>query len=117
MRVVICGSRNITNYDLLNQVIEDSEFNITSVISGCARGVDKLGEEWARKHNIEVFRVPANWEMFGKSAGIIRNKMMIKGCDAVIALWDGKSRGTKHAIDYAYSLSKPIHLATFPNLF
>lgn len=102
-RCVICGSRGITDYELVKQAIAESGFQITEVVSGTAAGVDSLGERWAEENHIPVTRMPANWEVYGKRAGYIRNKRMVEyvapeGC--VIAIWNGSS-GTKHTIDLA----------------
>ena len=104
MRVIIAGSREIDDYDLLCRVIESSGFNITEIVSGGCRGPDKLGERWAREHNIPIKRFLAQWKKYGKRAGPIRNIEMVEyvGNDGgAIFLWDGKSRGTKHCIESA----------------
>lgn len=56
---------------------------------------------WARRNNVPVEKYPANWDKYGKSAGYIRNEEMAKVADSLLAIWDGKSRGTKHMIDIA----------------
>ena len=77
------------------------DWEITEVVSGGARGVDKLGEIWAVKNDIPIRLFPANWKEHGRSAGYIRNKEMANYADALIALWDGKSAGTRHMVDLA----------------
>lgn len=101
MRVIIAGSRNITNYQIVCEAIAEFGYPITTVISGTAKGVDRLGEQWAKEHNVPVFQFPANWEEHGRAAGPIRNAEMANNADALIAIWDGESRGTKHMIDTA----------------
>jgi hypothetical protein len=71
------------------------------VVSGTARGVDTLGERWANENNIKVSLWPAQWDIYGKSAGYRRNEQMSNNSDMLIALWDGSSKGTKHMIDIA----------------
>lgn len=73
----------------------------TVVLSGDARGVDRMGEMWARLNFVRVERYPAQWEVYGKRAGPIRNAEMASNADALIAVWDGSSRGTAHMIDTA----------------
>jgi len=73
----------------------------TVVISGRARGADTLGEEWAKANNVPREVYPANWDLYGKSAGFIRNKQMAEVAEALIALWDGSSKGTSHMINIA----------------
>lgn len=114
MRVIIAGSRGI--FDL--QVIEDAVklakdlHNIvpTVVISGTAKGVDKLGEMYARNNDIPVEQFPADWDRFGKSAGYKRNGVMANNADALIAVWDGTSKGTGHMIDIAKTKKLAIYI-------
>lgn len=73
-------------------------WDITEVVSGCARGVDLLGEAWAKGAGIPVTRFPAIWEVHGKAAGAIRNQQMAEYAKALVAIWDGKSPGTKDMI-------------------
>jgi hypothetical protein len=101
MRVIVAGSRGITSYEAVAQAIETSGITITEVISGGARGVDTLGEEWGRNNGVPFRRFPAQWERYGKSAGYRRNEVMAREAEALIAIWDGESRGTKHMIDLA----------------
>ena len=101
MKVIIAGSRSVNNYDHIERAIELSQFKISQVISGTARGVDQLGEKWADLHNIPVKRFPADWGEYGKSAGYKRNEEMADYADAVIAIWDGISKGTNHMINIA----------------
>lgn len=99
MKTIIAGSRTITDIDeALNNF---NDWTITEVVSGCARGVDKLGEVWATTNNIPIKRFPADWNNLGKSAGYVRNHQMADYAEALIAIWDGKSKGTKHMIDIA----------------
>lgn len=101
MKTIIAGGRNVTNYKFVEEAVEQSGFTISEVVSGCARGADTLGEEYAKKYSIPLKKFPADWDNLGKKAGHIRNCQMGDYADALIALWDGESRGTKHMIDYA----------------
>lgn len=111
MKVIIAGSRD-GNFNILDvyKAVNRSQFKINEIISGTARGVDKLGELYAKINNINLIEFPANWDRYNKSAGIIRNKKMGDYADALIALWDGKSRGTKHMINYMRDLRKPFFI-------
>lgn len=66
-----------------------------------------MGERYGRERNYSIDYFPAEWDRYGKRAGYIRNEEMAKHADALVAFWDGKSRGTKHMIDTArkYNLS------------
>lgn len=104
MKAIIAGSRDAIDYSHLLTAI--NAFNltgkeITEVVSGTARGADKMGEKWAKENDIPVKRFPANWNKYGKSAGYRRNEEMAEYADYLIALWDFESRGTKHMVDLA----------------
>ena len=99
MKVIIAGGRDFKDYDLLCEAIEISGFEITEVVSGGARGADYMGEWYARAHGIPVIRFPADWDKFGKAAGAIRNAQMTNHADALIAMWNGYSKGTGDMID------------------
>jgi hypothetical protein len=87
--------------DVIEKAIDGSGFHITQVVSGGARGVDSLGEMWAKEHDVPVKIFPAQWHVHGRSAGYRRNVEMAKNADALIACWDEVSKGTKHMIDIA----------------
>lgn len=101
MKTIIAGGRDITEYKHVECAVKGSGFDITEVVSGCARGADTLGEMWAKRNGAPLAKFPADWEGLGRKAGHIRNCQMGDYAEALIALWDGESRGTKHMIDYA----------------
>lgn len=111
-RIIIAGSRGFNDYDFLeNKVIkilkELRPGKALKIISGTANGADKMGERFAFKYGIDVKRLPAQWDTYGKRAGYVRNNLMAEyamsdNCRGVlIAFWDGKSKGTKMMIDIA----------------
>lgn len=114
MKVVIAGSRSITDYALVERAVEESGFDVTVVLSGTANGVDKLGERWAQEHDIPTERFPAEWDKYGRSAGPIRNKQMVEYADGLIAVWDGESRGTANIMNLATDAGLPIHVSRPP---
>lgn len=101
MKVIIAGSRSITDAFMVRRAVEDSGFRVTEVVCGLARGVDKLGRLYAQRNNIPVKEFPANWEKFGRAAGFKRNREMALYADALIAIWDGYSKGTANMIRQA----------------
>lgn len=104
MRTIIAGSRDgVTRHHLDRAMLEFERLGheVTTVISGCARGADTLGEEWAARNNIPVEKFPADWNLHGRCAGYFRNNRMADNAQALIALWDGTSKGTKHMVDIA----------------
>ena len=94
--VVVFGSRSITDYEQVKAILDayHSENPITCVVSGNANGADKIGERWASENGIPVSVHPANWDVYGVRAGMVRNGKMASVADHGIALWDGESRGT-----------------------
>lgn len=104
MKLIIAGSRDFTDYQLLIDTLKQEGFSkntVTQVVSGCAHGADKLGERWAVSQCIPIARFPADWDSHGKRAGFIRNSEMAEYADACILFWNGSSKGTKHMIDIA----------------
>jgi len=101
MKTIIAGSRGIKDMKMVIDAIEKSGIRISTVLSGRAKGVDMLGELWAMKNNVPVESYLPNWKRFGKGAGLKRNIEMINNADALIAIWDGKSKGTAHTIKKA----------------
>ena len=108
MRTIIAGSRKIDYFGIVNAAIIKSDIEISCVLCGDAPGVDVLGADWANLNSITVEHYPAEWDRYGKSAGYKRNVLMAESAEALIAIWDGKSKGTKHMIDIAKS--KGLHV-------
>ena len=108
MNVIIAGSRRFTNYRLLCETLAPNAASVTAVISGGARGADQLGYRWAWKHAIRHQLFRADWERFGKSAGVRRNYHMAQAGDVLIAFWDGQSPGTAHMVQCMRQLGKPV---------
>lgn len=105
-RVIIAGTRTFNDYKTLcghcdHLLQQKAHTHRIVIVSGTARGADKLGERYAAEHGYTVERYPANWERDGKAAGFIRNRQMADVADALIAFWDGTSNGTKSMIEIA----------------
>jgi hypothetical protein len=103
MKVIIAGGRDYNNYEELKWFVSSiliATFDI-EIVSGGATGADALGERFAKEygHKLKIF--PADWDKYKWAAGPIRNNEMAEYADALIAFWDGKSRGTKNMIDKA----------------
>ena len=106
-KVIIAGTRTFKDYSLLCEtadrlLVEKAKagHSIIIVSGGCV-GADLMGEQYAKERGYGVERYPAEWEKYGKKAGIMRNAVMADNADALIAYWDGISRGTKNMIDEA----------------
>lgn len=100
MRVICAGSRTIDDYFVVQYCIEQSGFEISKMLSGCCRGVDRRAEEWAKLNRIPIDPYPANWDKYGKKAGPIRNGIMADRGDALIAILDkyAENKGTRNMI-------------------
>jgi len=108
MKLIIAGSRTFTDYQGLCQVLAPDRHRITQVITGGARGADRLGIRWAVSHSVRLKGFPADWQRFGKSAGVRRNFQMAQAGDMLLAFWDGRSAGTRHMISCMQQLGKPV---------
>lgn len=102
-RVVVAGSRDFKDYDRLAAELDKflkGKKNVT-IVSGTARGADRMGEQYAAEHGYKIDQFPAEWGKYHQGAGPIRNLQMVKTADAVVAFWDNESSGTKNIIDCA----------------
>lgn len=117
MRLIVAGSRTITDHDLVFEHLDriTTKVEVEVVISGKARGPDMFGQEWANANDIPVIEMPADWDRYGKSAGYKRNTEMATQADALIAFYDGTSRGTKHMIDIARKMGLNVRIVRTDN--
>jgi hypothetical protein len=107
LKTIIAGSRDITDINIVVKAVADSGFQITEVVSGTARGVDRLGEEWATLQKVPIKRFPADWNKHGKSAGYLRNKEMAEYADQAIVVILNGSKGSTHMANLAKSNNLP----------
>jgi hypothetical protein len=77
-----------------------------TIVSGGAKGADSLGRDFGQKHGAKCLEFLPDWEKFGKSAGVIRNADIAKNSDFVLAFWDGRSRGTRHSLEFVQKTGK-----------
>ena len=106
MKLLIAGSRNITDIDLSKYIPPST----TLIISGGAAGIDTLAEQYADKHRISKLILRPNYNLYKKGAPLKRNDVMADICDTALIFWDGKSKGTKHTIDYLKKTGKEINV-------
>ncbi len=76
-------------------------------VGDCPTGVDKVVYNFLNDQ-YEVQTFGAGWKAHGKAAGPIRNKEMIHSSGALIAFWDGISKGTKNCIKCATDKGIPV---------
>ena len=115
-RVIIAGGRDYNNYAQLERAMDRLLSNITDeivIVCGMARGADMLGEQYGKQRGYRINYFPADWQTFGKSAGYIRNQKMAENADALVAFWDGKSRGTANMIDIALRFELSVRVIRY----
>ena len=102
MRVLCCGDRNWTSYEIIRRELEKFDDN-TVIIEGCANGADSISAYIARQLGYRVLEFPAYWKKYGKAAGPIRNTQMLDEGkpDLVLAFHTNieNSKGTKNMIE------------------
>lgn len=114
-RVIIAGSRGFSDFAALCSYCDKvlsrkAQEGQIVVLSGHCRGVDLMGEAYAKSKGYTVEVHPADWQRYGLAAGPKRNKEMAAAAHALIAIWDGKSRGTKNMIDEARAAGLPVRV-------
>ena len=117
-RVIIAGGRDFNDYPLLkakcdNILADKTATHRIIVVSGAAKGADSLGEQYAREKGYTVERYPADWNTHGRAAGPIRNAQMANNADALIAFWDGQSKGTKSMINIAKTKGLGVRVISY----
>lgn len=102
IKVLVCGGRDFKDYPFLSEVLNGlwDEKGQLIIINGAAEGADLLASKWAYDNKIPCWRFPANWDLYGKAAGPLRNKQMLEeNPDIVIAFPGGK--GTANMVKQA----------------
>lgn len=106
MKVIVAGSRSIggnrPETELIQKAMRDCRFDIDELVHGGAKGVDSTAANlFTERYEGEITKFGADWESYGKSAGPRRNQKMAEYADALLAIWDGESRGTRDMIEKA----------------
>ena len=120
MITIIAGSRDIDSKREVRAAIAACGWRVTKVISGGANGVDKRGEQYARDKDLPMRRFLADWRRYGRGAGAVRNAEMAEHAEALIAIWDGISPGTKNMIAIARKKGLRVYVHIInksPNVF
>lgn len=117
MKIIIAGGRDFSDYDKLCKEVDFAlskcEISRVEIVSGAAKGADSLGEKYARDHGIKLKQFSADWEKYGKAAGYKRNSEMGNYADALIAFWDGKSKGTFNMINIANKKGLQVRIVKY----
>jgi len=110
MKLIVAGSRSITHHGTLARAIESTKIKPTKIIIGNAKGVDTLAENYAAIKEIPCEIVDAPWDLYGRPAGHVRNERITNDADALLAIWDGQSNGTKELITMMNKKNKTVFL-------
>ena len=105
MKIAIVGSRKLTVRNIGDYITVCDE-----IISGGAVGVDACAAAYAREKGIGLVEILPDYSRYGRAAPIVRNKEIVDRADAVLAFWDGKSKGTASVIQYAKKKGKPCEV-------
>lgn len=105
MKVAVVGSRNI-NIDITPYI----PVYCTAILSGGAKGVDSCAAKYAMENGLQLIEYLPNYRLYGKMAPLIRNDKIIKEADLVIALWDGRSKGTRYVINRCRQFGKKVKI-------
>ena len=106
MKLLIVGSRSITDFDLSPYISSD----VDTVISGGAGGVDSLAEQYADLHRLSKYILRPRYDLYGRAAPLKRNEQMVDIADALLVIWDGRSKGTQYTLKYAKKMKKQVTL-------
>ena len=111
MRVAIIGSRKIEYSDkIIKLLLNNIPCGCSEIVSGGAVGIDRLAAKTADALGIHTVEILPDYETFGPTAPLIRNKDISRYADCVIALWDYKSRGTRSVILDCLESGKPVRI-------
>lgn len=117
-RVIIAGSRNHNDFELLTEVMDFllkdvKQYYDIIIISGAAKGADLLGERYAKERNYNIERYPADWDNLGKRAGYERNLKMAEVADACAIFCIDNSKGSMHMYDICLKKNIPVDLTNY----
>ena len=114
MKIAIIGSRNITREDV-GDISKYLPQGLNEIVSGGALGVDRIAAEYAHEHGIKLTEFLPEYNKYKRGAPLKRNELIADYADEAIALWDGSSTGTKHAIDLFLARGKNVGVIILPS--
>jgi hypothetical protein len=117
-KLIVAGGRDFNDPELMDSAIrqvlaELPDDFVVSIVSGMAKGADKLGYEWAIENKCKVYKFYADWNQYGRRAGFLRNEEMSKVASGLLAFWDGSSTGTNHMIHLARSKDMYVKVVSY----
>jgi len=106
----IIGSRRFRDYELFCEICDPFKDQMSQIVSGGALGADTLASHYAKDNGIEFLVFPAQWRVYGKAAGPIRNQLIVDVADHMIAFLSPKSTGTADSISKAQLKGIPVEI-------
>ncbi len=106
MKLAVIGSRHFTNYNLLVSTL--SALPITQILNGGVGAIAEQSAWFAATKKLPCVAFPPDFAQFGRKAKQARNRQLVEAADAVVAFWDGESKGTAYTINYARECGKPV---------
>jgi len=113
--LAIVGSRTFEDYPRLCLVLEafiDKYGKPVSIVSGGAKGADKLAEVWARAKNLKILVLRPKWKKVGgvydPDAGYARNSDIVAACTHMVAFPSPNGSGTQDSIAKAKAAGKVV---------
>ena len=118
---LVAGSRTFNDYALLKNKLDAILSNhapYVTIVSGGAKGADALAEQYADECGYEKKIFFANWDLYGKRAGYLRNRQMHEYISqfenrGIVCFWDGKSKGTSQNFQLAKEFNNQIKIVRF----
>lgn len=110
MRVLVCGGRDYDDAVRVGLVLDwlHELFVIDRVIHGAAKGADALAAAWCILNDVVDEPFPAEWDRYGKRAGVLRNTdMLYVGMPDVVIAFPG-GRGTADMVAKAKRAKVPV---------
>ena len=114
MRVAISGSRSVTDA-FYGKLCEKVPVGASEIISGGAKGADALARRYAEENRLPLTTIRPDYGTYGRAAPLKRNEQIVLRADYVLALWDGRSRGTAYVIDACIRAYTPVRVILCKN--
>jgi len=116
MKLLVTGGRDFDDFDFLKENLDKllkEHGPLECLIHGGAQGADFLAHKWAHLNNIEQKVYVADWKLYGRAAGIIRNKKMLEdGKPDLVAAFPTGGPGTKNMIEISQKAQIKVKIFT-----
>lgn len=111
MKAIICGGRTYSDLEYLETSLDHclKWWKLSVIITGGAKGADTLANQWATKRGLRVCVLFADWDKYGKAAGMIRNKLMLEEKPDVVIAFPGGT-GTENMITISRQAGVPVFI-------